>query len=1180
MSAKERDGDELAVVQSVENTHPRPGHLIVGIGASAGGLQAFQSFFSAMPADSGMAFVLIQHLDPDYSSALAEILAEFTSMPVCKASDGTAASPNTVAVIPPNAILKIENGVLRVAAPETPTARRSSIDIFLTSLAEDQGENAVAIILSGYGSDGTIGVAAVKERGGLTMSEAEFDHQAKVGMPKSAAAAGFVDQVLKISEMPDALLEHAKFRTKLRPSEKDDSEPAITEPLNTICAVLNSRLGRDFTEYKTNTLVRRVRRRMQVHRIDDMRQYIECLRNHPEEPELLFQEFLIGVTRFFRDPALFEKLRETIVRSIIADQASNGIPIRVWACGCATGEEAYSLAILFQEELQRAESRRGITIFATDIDERSIAYARAGLYTDAIEADISTERLARFFMREGTRYRVVKQIREMCVFSAHDLVKDPPFSRLDLVSCRNLLIYFAPRLQRRVVTTFHYSLKPHGTLWLGPSETIVNSTRLFKVIDKKGRLFRRLDVVSDLQALPNRPRPSSVSSVHQTENQALDQEIARLMTPHTPAHILVDARLDIHKFSGAVARFLEPVSGSAKLNIMRLFLGSLRAPTATLVRRAIETQRTAIDTVNVAIAGKPSAVNLIAEPISTTFVGEQCVLLVLRELESASAYLAQPHLTEDGDNQNQRELVIAREKLQTVTEELATANEELQSSNEEFQSVNEELHSTVEELETSKEELQSINEELHTVNAELSSRAESLVRTNSDLNNLFENTAVATIFLDVECRIRRFTPTVTEIFNIREDDEGRPLADFASRLVGHSIVQDAQSVLRTLVPLERELRSLDGERTFLVRTKPYRTTSNVIDGTVITLVDISERQRLERDRAQLAAIVHSSEDAIVSHDLDGNINSWNHGAQLIYGYSESEAIGKPMSLLLSEHQVDEWPKYLARLRGGESIGNLDVSRITKDKGRIHVSLKISPIRDGEGDIVGASAVARDISERKAAEERAALLMAELDHRVKNILAVVGSVVSQTLRTDAPVETLRREVEGRIAAIARAQSTLTGQGGAESSLEDLIRAELEPFRGRPNVILTSDTKGDVLLCPAASLALGMALHELATNAAKYGALSTDIGRLEVVWRVTKEDGSLQLTLLWSESGGPLVTPPQRRGFGSKLIELSLQHGLGAHVTREFRESGLRCAIQVPLKVDVGRWRPKAGNENPS
>ena len=1180
MSAKERSNDEPAVVQAPEKPHERPGHLIVGLGASAGGLQAFKSFFTAMPADSGMAFVLIQHLDPEYSSALAEILSEFTSMPVSQASDGTVAAPNTVTVIPPNAILKIEHGVLRMAHPETPTARRSSVDTFLTSLADDQGDNAVAIILSGYGSDGTIGVAAIKERGGFTMSEAEFDHHAKSGMPKSAASAGFVDQVLKIPEMPAALLEHAKFRrTFEEPLESKGSKSDLADPLNTICAVLNSRLGRDFTEYKSSTLIRRVRRRMQVHRVQEMREYIECLRTRPEEPELLFQEFLIGVTRFFRDAALFETLRTTIVRSIIGDQARDGTPIRIWVCGCATGEEAYSLAILFREELLRAESRRAVTIFATDIDDRAIAHARAGLYSDAIEADISTERLAQFFAREGSRYRVVKQVREMCVFSTHDLVKDPPFSKLDLVSCRNLLIYFAPRLQRRVLTTFHYSLKPAGTLWLGPSEAIVNSARLFKVIDKKGRLFRRLNVANDL-VLPDRPRTPAVATVHQAETQALDQEISRLMTPHTPAHMVVDARLDIHKFSGPVARFLEPASGNAKLNVMRLLHGALRSPAATLVRRAIDTQSSAQESVSVVIAGKPATVNLIVEPIATTIVGEQCVLLVFHEPKGDSTHVMAPSFVPgDGDDHTQRELIAAREKLQTITEELATANEELQSSNEEFQSVNEELHSTVEELETSKEELQSINEELHTVNAELSSRAESLVRTNSDLNNLFENTSIATIFMDVECRIRRFTPMVTEIFNIREGDEGRPLADFASRLVGPSIVHDAESVLRTLASVERELHSADGKRTFLIRIKPYRTTSNVIDGTVITLVDISERQRLERDRAHLAAIVQSSEDAIISHDLVGNITSWNHGAQLIYGYVENEVLGKPMSLLLADHQIDDWTKFLARLRAGESIANLDVRRTTKDNRRIDVSLKISPIRDDDGAIVGASAVARDISERKAAEERASLLMAELDHRVKNILAVAGSVVTQTLKSDAPLETLRREIEGRIIAMARAQSVLTGQGGVESSVNDLIEAELTPFKANRNVVVSTDATGDVLLSSQASLSLGLALHELATNAAKYGALSAESGLLEVSWSLTKGERGPQLTLIWSESGGPAVEPPSRRGFGSKLIELSLERGLGANVLREFRTSGLHCVIEVPLHSDVGRWQPNAATTRP-
>jgi len=486
------------------------GHLIVGIGASAGGLAAYQAFFKAMPAQTGMAFVLVQHLDPNYDSALAEIIGQSTAMPVTKAIDGTIAAPNTVSVIPPNAILKIVDGVLRVAKPETQTARRSSVDTFLVSLANDQRENAVGIILAGYGSDGTIGIAAIKANGGLTLSEAAFDHHAKMGMPQSAVSGGFVDNILPVEGMPKALLEYRDYQdrvgSRLDP-EADSSD--LASNLVTICSILHSRLGRDFGQYKTSTMLRRIRRRMQVLRIEDPQEYADQLRLLPDEPQLLFREILIGVTRFFRDPATFEAINTTVIPALIADGNSDA-PIRVWVAGCATGEEAYSLAILFKEACLRAECTRNLTVFATDVDDRAIAFARAGLFSDIIEADISEERLEHHFVKEGNRYRVAKHIRDMCVFSTHDLVKDPPFSKLDMISCRNLLIYFEVGLQQRVLATFHYGLKPEGMLWLGPSETIASSTKLFKSVDKRSRIYKRLDAAAQVpRPISNRRRPAS-----------------------------------------------------------------------------------------------------------------------------------------------------------------------------------------------------------------------------------------------------------------------------------------------------------------------------------------------------------------------------------------------------------------------------------------------------------------------------------------------------------------------------------------------------------------------------------------------------------------------------------------------------------------------------------------------
>ncbi|MEN2786278.1 CheR family methyltransferase [Sphingomonas qilianensis] len=1159
-------GTETFTADALEDRTSNVGqHLIVGIGASAGGLAAFQSFLTAMPPDTGMGFVLIQHLDPDYDSALAEILSEFTAMPVQRAIDGTRVAPNTVSVIPPNAVIKIEAGILRVGQPETPTARRSSVDTFLLSLAEDQGENAVAIILSGFGSDGTAGIAAVKEAGGLTLSEAEFDHQAKRGMPQNATAGGFVDNVLQASEMPAALVDYQRIKRRLAdPTTPDEPTPELAERLTTICAVLHSRLGRDFGQYKTSTLMRRVRRRMQVLRIDDADLYIEQLRNSPDEPELLFREILISVTRFFRDAAIFRTLADAVLTNLVAAGAIDA-PIRVWVAGCATGEEAYSLAILFKEAFLKTECPRRVTIFATDIDDRAVDFARAGLYGDAIEADVDAERLERHFVKEGSRYRIAKHIREMCVFSAHDLVKDPPFSKLDLISCRNLLIYFEPGLQQRVMATFHYGLKVDGILLLGPSETVPTSARQFAAIDKRSRIYRRLQGAGLPQPQLTTRTTRARALPEATAAEISDDQAAKLMAQFTPAFVVVDAKQDIQRFSGAIAKFLEPVSGNASLNLFRLLHPELRTLARSLLRQATEQNRRMEEQASFTVAGRHEIANLIVEPINQP-AGTRSMLIAFQEIKRQP--VAQPEPPSGDMPVSHAELLATQDRLQTVTEELETANEELQSSNEEFQSVNEELHSTVEELETSKEELQSINEELHTVNAELNNRAESLVRSNSDLINLFASTSVATLFLDNDLNIRRFTPSVADIFNVRDGDEGRPITDFSSLLAGDPLTRDATMVLRDLSSIEREVDSADGRSTYLLRMRPYRDLNNVIDGVSITLVDISERKRLDRDRAHLAAIVASSEDGIVSHDLDGLITSWNAGAEKIYGYKAAEVMGQPMSTLLADEQVNVWPANLARLRQGEVIANLDVSRVTKDHRQIHVALTISPIRDEKGAIVGASAVARDIAERKAAEERALLLMAELDHRVKNILAVVSSVVTQALRAGGPPDEVSAEIEGRIMAIARAHNLLTDQGGIDGSLGEMVSMEVKPFDQGREIRIAGP---DVVLTSRSSLSLALVIHELATNAAKYGGLSVENGRLDVIWQVTGSDDERQLEIDWVESGGPPVSRPTRRGFGTKLIEVSLIRGLGAKVNREFLVAGVRCRIAIPLKDDVGTVR---------
>ena len=1185
-------GDEGAKGSEAGPSAPVPERtrLIVGIGASAGSMDAFKTFFAKMPADTGIAFVIVQHLDPDFESILPAIISSYTRMPVHAAEDGAAAAPDTVHVIPPNAILTIKGGILRLARPAPPTARRTSVNTFLASLAEDQGENAIGIILSGFGSDGALGIAAIKEHGGLTLSQAEFDHHAKRGMPQSAASGGFVDHVMAVEDMPQALVDYRHHRA-ICDSHKgpDGLREDLPGQLGTICAVLHGQLGRDFSSYKTGTLMRRIQRRMHVLQTDEVSEYVERLRTDPQEAEMLFRELLISVTRFFRDPDAFAALEAKVIPGLLA--ADGGDPVRVWVAGCATGEETYSVAILLREAQARSGSRRVVQVFATDVDERAVAAARIGLYPGFISGDMTAERLERFFVREDGSYRVSKDIREMCLFSTHDMVKDPPFSRIDLVCCRNLLIYFEPPLQQRVIATFHYALRSGGHLFLGPSESVASQAQLFVPIDKRHRLYLRRNAAASFPALAMSRTPGGAAVVRRSVPPAtddIDQQAARAIARYAPAFLVVDRSHEIVRFSGQTAKFLEPATGVASLHLFALLHADLRTAARAALREAAATgQRVVHERLSVETGDRPEPLNLIVEPLVATPMSgaeeESLFVVVFQEAGPPApapmeAGASGPQNGADTDLQARSlELRAAKERLGTVSEELEAAQEELQSSNEEYLSVNEELQSANEELEASKEELQSLNEELHTINAELNNRNESLVRSNSDLANLFDSTPVATLFLDRDLRIRRFTPRLLEIFSVREGDEGRPISDIVTRLTRDGLEQDVQDVLRTLAPREREVMVAEG-LSYLMQVRPYRDLNNVIDGAVLTFVDISERKRHEEARSRLAAIVESSQDAIVGFDLQGAVSSWNAGAERLFGLLFSKAIGQPMPALLTQPLPWDWPDMLAKLRGGEQLALFEYAGAARDGRPVEASVTVSPVREGDGRIAGASLVARDITERRAAERKATLLLGELDHRVKNILAIISAVITQTLKTSATSDEFAREVGSRVQAIATAHSLLTQSGQGEVSLRTILRTELAPYdRGDGGLVIAGR---DVALTPKASLALAMAIHELASNAAKYGALCLPSGRLAVEWTVAAEAGASLLTLTWTETGGPAVSPPTRRGFGTTLIERALAYELDAKVSREFLAGGLRCAVSLPLTEDVGRLQPADDAEETS
>ncbi len=614
---------EAGVAAEVPGTQAEPPgkpRLIVGVGASAGGISAFKAFFAKMPSDTGMAFVLVQHLDPDHESALVPIITGYTTMPVHLAEDGAAVEPGNVYVIPPNVTLTIQDRHLRIKRPATTVARRVSVNTFLTSLAEDQGENAVGIILSGFGSDGATGIAAIKAKGGLTLSQAEFDHHAQSGMPQSAASAGFVDHVLRVEDMPAALLNYEHHRTIFDNSRGPDGiRDDLPANLPAICAVLNAKLGRDFGQYKDGTLLRRIQRRMHVLQTNNVPDYIDRLRSSPHEADLLFRELLIGVTRFFRDPEVFETLETTVIPELLAEHRS-GEPIRVWVPGCATGEEAYSIAILFKEQRDQLSNAGSIQIFATDIDAHAIDAARIGLFSETIASDMAEARLEQNFVKEEGGYRISKFIREMCLFSVHDLVKDPPFSKLDLISCRNLLIYFQPQLQHRVLTTFHYALLPNRYLLLGPSEGVSVQPRLFSPLNKKQRLFTRQSVAAQLPVYPLAHLPLAAPLGKRLVAQghdAIERRAVQAVNRYLPAYLVVDRHYDVLRFAGQTAKYIEPATGAASLNLFNLLHPDLRTVVRSALNQAAETgERVLHGSVLVAAGDRNEAVNLIVEPLT------------------------------------------------------------------------------------------------------------------------------------------------------------------------------------------------------------------------------------------------------------------------------------------------------------------------------------------------------------------------------------------------------------------------------------------------------------------------------------------------------------------------------------------------------------------------------------
>ena len=1271
------------------------GCLVVGMGASAGGIEAFSKFFEAMPSDSGAAFVLVLHLDPTRESQMAKVLAAHTAMPVVQVEDQMQILPNHVYVIAPDRDLTVTAGVLHLVKPAEKRGHRHPVDVLFRSLAADQGERVIAVVLSGTGSNGTDGLKEVRAAGGLILVQdpetSKFD-----GMPCSAIAAGMADHILAPEAMPAILGQYFRNEYIAEPKGGETSDTNSQHLIDQVLTVVRTRTGHNFNTYRRSTLQRRIQRRLSLYNIESLDDYLTDLRTGPTEAVALVKDLLINVTSFFRDADAWTSLCDLVIAPLVAARET-GSTIRAWVAGCSTGEEAYTVAMLIAEQATQAGKAFDVKIFATDAREDNLQTAREGVYPAAAVTGLDATRKRRFFDATDATYKVKRDLRATVVFAPQNLLSDPPFSHLDLVTCRNLLIYLEPEAQQGIIALFHFALEKGGAMMLGNTETVGRHSGMFEPLSKKWRIYKRLgatrlDIVNFpvVRGQPNRSTPEQQFVVLPASEQNLTTaDLARraLLERFAPAAVLIDAAGRVVYFHGSTGAYLEQPSGEPSSDVFNMAREGLATKLRSAVRKARDQGGDISFEAKLRYSAGQSEVMVTASPITGSGKGNVLISFTPLVAGTARAVPIQP------ENQSQEadlrdELLTVRSELQNTIEHLETVNEELKAANEEATSMNEELQSTIEELETSKEEMQSFNEELHTVNGQLHSNVRDLEDSTNDLNNLLAGTDTATLFLDDKFCIKWFTPSLRELLDLLPGDIGRPLDHFALKFRDDNLLSDAKRVMHKLQVLETEVSSFGG-RWHLRRMLPYRTLDNRIAGVVITffdvtdvraereasteariyaqaivetvrqpllvmddslkvvsinpafaaifqvsdaeatgqsvfdlaqggwnlpklrglletlvldgqpfndaqvkqsfpaigmrhllingrkllreggrqslvllaIEDVTDRRRAESVSRQLAAIVESSRDAIISIDAEGLIDSWNPGATMIFGFAATDMIGKPLSGMNDPAQTDAVPDCLALFRESPEALHYEMSRIRVDGTPVWVSVTQSPLHDFSGALVGASSISRDITDRRQTEHHRDILISELNHRVKNSLAVVQALASQTLRGDISLPDARIAFSERLRALARAHDLLVKANWTGTDLASVIDATIDPHQGGQSRFSIAGPY--VALKPQIAVTFCLALHELCTNAAKYGALSVPEGRVDIVWTVTGPADKARLWWQWTESSGPPVSAPLRKGFGSNLIGQVLPMELFGEVSVTYKTTGVVCVLNSPM-----------------